>query len=56
MANDPHTVDKPGPEKDGGNGGKVDATSILYIAGGIPVIVGFVVILFLLTRSCGLPA
>jgi hypothetical protein len=39
-----------------GGGGKVDATSILYIVGGIPAIVAFVVILFTLTRSCGLPA
>jgi len=37
-------------------GGKVDATSVLYIVGGIPAIVAFVVILFMLTRSCGLPA
>ena len=38
------------------NVGKVDATSILYIVGGIPAMVGFFVVLFLLTRSCGLAA
>ena len=36
--------------------GRVDATSILYIVGGIPAMLGFTVIVFLLTRSCGLPA
>lgn len=34
--------------------GKVDAVAILYILGGIPAIVAFVVILFALVRS-GLP-
>jgi len=38
------------------NEGTVDATSIFYILGGIPAMVAFFVILFLLTRSCGLPA
>ncbi len=38
------------------NEGVVDATSILYIVGGIPAMVSFFVILFLFTRSCGLPA
>ena len=44
------------PDRSEQGGGKVDAISILYIVGGIPAIVAFVVILFSLTRSCGLPA
>jgi hypothetical protein len=36
--------------------GKVDLASILYIFGGIPVIVLFLVVLFGLARSCNLPA
>ena len=36
--------------------GKVDLISILYIAGGIPVIVLFLVILFGLARACNIPA
>jgi len=38
------------------NEGVVDATSILYIVGGIPAMVAFTVILFLITRSCNIPA
>lgn len=38
------------------NTGKVDLVSILYIVGGIPAIVGFLVILFWLTRACNIPA
>jgi hypothetical protein len=36
--------------------GKVDLISILYIAGGIPMIVLFLVILFGFARSCNIPA
>jgi hypothetical protein len=37
--------------------GKVDTVAILYIIGGVPTIVAFLVILFALTRSCeGIPA
>ena len=36
--------------------GKVDLVAILYIVGGIPAIVGFLVLLFWLTRTCNLPA
>jgi hypothetical protein len=37
--------------------GKMDAVSVLYIAGGIPAIVGFLVLLFAIgVRYCGLPA
>jgi hypothetical protein len=36
--------------------GKVDAVSILYIFGGIPVIVLYLVVLFALARSCNAPA
>ena len=38
-------------------GGKTDVVSVLYIAGGIPAIVGFLVLLFAIgVRYCGLPA
>ncbi len=30
--------------------GKVDGVAVLYIVGGIPAIVGFIVVLFLLTN------
>jgi hypothetical protein len=36
--------------------GKVDFVSILYIFGGIPVIVLFLFVLFGLARSCNVPA
>lgn len=37
--------------------GRVDTVSVLYILGGIPAIVGFLVILFALgVRYCNLPA
>jgi hypothetical protein len=36
--------------------GKVDLVSILYIFGGIPVIMLFLVVLFGLARSCNAPA
>jgi len=36
--------------------GKVDAAAILYIVGGIPAIVAFVVVLFSLTHACNTPA
>jgi hypothetical protein len=37
--------------------GKTDLVSVLYIAGGIPAIVGFLVLLFAIgVRYCGLPA
>jgi hypothetical protein len=36
--------------------GKVDLVSILYVFGGIPVIVLFMVVLFGLARSCNVPA
>jgi hypothetical protein len=36
--------------------GKVDLASILYIFGGIPVIVLFLVVLFWMARSCNVPA
>jgi hypothetical protein len=36
--------------------GKVDLVAILYIAGGIPVIVGFLVVLFSLTHACNISA
>jgi len=36
--------------------GKVDAAAVLYIAGGIPAIVGFLAVFFLIgVRYCGLP-
>ena len=36
--------------------GKVDLVSVLYIVGGIPAIVAFLVIIFSLTRACNIPA
>ena len=37
--------------------GKTDLVSVLYVAGGIPAIVGFLVLLFAFgVRYCGLPA
>jgi hypothetical protein len=36
--------------------GKVDVVSLLYIFGGIPVIVLYLVVLFALARSCNAPA
>ena len=36
--------------------GKVDAISVLYIFGGIPVIVLYLVVLFFLARTCNAPA
>jgi hypothetical protein len=37
--------------------GKTDLVSVLYVAGGIPAIVGFLVLLFAIgVRYCGLPA
>lgn len=36
--------------------GKVDGIAILYIVGGIPAIVGFLVILFSLAQSCDISA
>jgi hypothetical protein len=37
-------------------GGKVDLVAILYIVGGIPVLVGSLVLIFWLTRACNIPA
>jgi hypothetical protein len=36
--------------------GKVDLVSILYVVGGVPALVGFLVVLFALARSCNIPA
>jgi len=36
--------------------GRVDAISLLYIFGGIPVIVLYLVVLFFLARTCNAPA
>lgn len=36
--------------------GKVDTVSILYVFGGVPVIVLFLWVLFGLARSCNVPA
>ena len=36
--------------------GKVDAISIAYIFGGIPVIVLYLVVLFFFARACNAPA
>lgn len=36
--------------------GKVDTVAILYIVGGIPAIVGFLVVIFSLTHACNISA
>jgi len=36
--------------------GKVDAVSLLYIFGGIPAIMLYLVVLFAFARSCNAPA
>lgn len=36
--------------------GKVDWISILYIVGGIPALVAFLVVLFSLTHACNISA
>ncbi len=36
--------------------GKVDLVAVLYIVGGIPALVAFLVIIFSLTHSCNIPA
>lgn len=36
--------------------GKVDLVSVLYVVGGVPVIVLFLWVLFGLARSCNIPA
>jgi hypothetical protein len=36
--------------------GKLDWVAFLYIVGGIPAIVGFLVVLFWFARSCNAPA
>lgn len=36
--------------------GKVDLVSILYIVGGVPALVAFLVVLFWFARACNAPA
>ena len=36
--------------------GKVDRTAILYIVGGVPSLVAFIIALFFLVRACNIPA
>jgi hypothetical protein len=36
--------------------GRVDLVACLYVVGGIPALVGFIAVLFALSRSCGIPA
>lgn len=36
--------------------GKVDLVSVLYIVGGIPALVGFLILLFTLVHLFGIPA
>jgi hypothetical protein len=36
--------------------GKVDTVAILYIVGGIPALVGFLILLFSLTHACNISA
>lgn len=44
------------PTNEEENEGVVDATSIVYIAAGIPAMVGFFVLIFMLTRWFNIPA
>jgi hypothetical protein len=36
--------------------GRVDAVSVLYVVGGIPALVGFLVLVFWGARACDIPA
>ena len=36
--------------------GKLDVVSILYIVGGIPALVTFLVVVFSFTHACNIPA
>ena len=36
--------------------GKVDLVSVLYIVGGVPALVLFLIVVFQLARSCNFPA
>lgn len=36
--------------------GEVDKVSLIYIIGGVPALVGFLVVLFAFARSCNIPA
>jgi hypothetical protein len=46
-----------GSDSSQGTPGKVDLVSMLYVAGGIPAILAFLVLLFAVgVRVCGLPA
>jgi hypothetical protein len=36
--------------------GKVDLVSVLYIVGGVPALVGFLLVLFWIARSCNISA
>jgi hypothetical protein len=42
-------------QDDSGERGKVDGIALLYIAGGIPAMVLFFIVLFTVTRYCGIP-
>ncbi len=35
---------------------EVDKVSLIYIIGGVPALVGFLVVLFAFARSCNIPA
>ena len=46
----------PQDEERSEEGGRVDVTSLLYIAGGIPAIIAYIVICFALARLFHFPA
>jgi hypothetical protein len=46
----------PQDDERGEGRGRVDATSLLYIAGGIPAIIAYVVLSFVLARFFNFPA
>jgi hypothetical protein len=46
----------PQDDESGEGKGRVDATSLLYIAGGIPAIIAYIVLAFVLARLFDFPA
>ena len=42
-------------QQDSEERGKVDGVALLYIAGGIPAMIVFFIVLFTVTRYCGIP-
>jgi hypothetical protein len=49
-------MSEPQDDEPGERRGRVDATSLLYIAGGIPAIIAYIVLSFVLARLFNFPA